>query len=249
MTKYIIPNLRNACRVLRLLSEQGAGLPLAEITRRLEIPRTTALRIVTTLSVEGMVEQAGKSFVLGPSLIQLGTRALENLDLRTIAIPVLRELSQRTQETAHLAVPTGDKALLLEVCDSPLPVRVASRPGTLADIHCSATGKVFLSFCHEDLAAFLQDKELIRRTENTKTTLAQLLIETERTRERGYAVDEEEYSLGVRCLAAPIRNSFGKVIAAVGITASASSFTKRLIPSVARDVTTAALTISKTLGG
>ncbi|MFH0947084.1 MAG: IclR family transcriptional regulator [Planctomycetota bacterium] len=248
MTKYIIPNLRNACRVLTLLSEQRAGLPLADIARRLEIPRTTALRIATTLTAEGIVEQVGRRYVLGPMLIQLGTRAMENLDLRTIAIPVLRELSRETQETAHLAVPAGDKALLLEVCDSPLPVRVASRPGTLADIHCSATGKVFLAFRHDDLAEFLEGKELIRRTENTRTTVEQQQEEAERTRERGYAVDNEEYSLGVRCLAAPVYDSFGKVVAAIGITASTSSFSKRLIPAVARSVTTAASSISKTLG-
>ncbi len=247
--KYIIPNLRNACRVLRLLSREGSGMPLATIARSLEIPRTSALRILTTLHAESMVDQVDRSYVLGPALIRLGTRALENLDVRTIAIPVLQELSHETVETSHLAVPTGDAALLLEVCDSPHPVRVASRPGTLADIHCSATGKVFLAHRVEDLVRFLDGRELVRRTPNTLTTLEELSAEAERIRERGYAIDEQEYREGIRCLAAPIRDALGEVVAAIGITASTTSFTRRRIKAVARTVRSAAERISTTLGG
>ncbi|MEW6074113.1 MAG: IclR family transcriptional regulator [Planctomycetota bacterium] len=247
--RYAIPNLRNACRVLRLLAEEGGGLPLAAIVRRLAIPRTTALRILSTLSGEGLLDRRGKHYVLGTGLIRLGTRALESTDVRTVAIPVLYDLSQATQETAHLAVPSADQSLLLEVCDSPHPVRVASRPGTLADIHCSATGKVFLAFHVSDLAAFLAGRELARRTPNTMTAYAELAAEVERIRARGYAVDEEEHSRGVRCLAAPICNAFGTVVAAIGITASTSTFPRRRTKAVASEVTAAAARVSALLGG
>ena len=248
MDKYIIPNLRNACRVLKLLSEERSGKTLAAVTRELEIPRTTALRILTTLHAEDMVASVGKDYVLGTALIQLGLRALESVDVRTVAIPVLRDLSNETRETSHLAALSGDKALLLEVCDSPHPVRVASRPGTLADIHCSATGKIFLAFQIVDLREFLRDKTLRSRAPNTMTTLEELEEAVLEIRENGYAVDEEEYSEGVRCLAAPVRNSLGNVVAAVGITASTATFTKRRIKPVAGTVVAAANRISVALG-
>lgn len=249
MEKYIIPSLRNACRVLKLLTEEGAGMALAEIGRRLEIPRTTALRILSTLHAEGMVDQRGREYVLGADLIRLGARALDGVDVREAAIPVLRDLSRETEETAHLAIRSGDKALLLEVCDSPHPVRVASRPGTLADIHCSATGKVLLAFQFASVRELLDGVELEARTPRTMTSVEALEEESRRVREAGFAVDEEEYSPGVRCLAAPIRNSFGEVIAAVGITASTTSFTRRRIKPVSRSVMAAAERISRTMGG
>lgn len=248
MDKYIIPNLRNACRVLKLLSRERSGKTLAAVTRELEIPRTTALRILTTLHAEDMVSLVGKDYVLGTALIQLGIRALESVDVRTVAIPVLQDLSSETRETSHLAVLSGDRALLLEVCDSPHPVRVASRPGTLTDVHCSATGKVFLAYQVTDLREFLNGKPLASRAPNTLTTVEELEREVLAIRDRGYAVDEEEYAEGVRCLAAPVRNSYGEVVAAVGITASTASFTRRRIKSVAGTVMGAADRISTALG-
>jgi DNA-binding IclR family transcriptional regulator len=249
MDKYVIPNLKNACRVLKRLTEEPGGMSVAEVTRQLKIPRTTALRILHTLRGEGMVDLHERNYRLGPELIRLGARALEGVDVRTAAIPVLAQLANETRETSHLAVRSGDKALLLEVCDSPHPVRVASRPGTLTDIHCSATGKVLLAYQVDDLHALLGGKELVARTPNSRTTIEGLEEEIRRVRECGYAIDEEEYSPGVRCLAAPIRDSLGAIVAAIGITAGTSSFTKRRIKSVARTVIAAAERVSATLGG
>ncbi len=250
MEKYIIPSLRNACRVLKLLTDEETGMTLAEINRRLGIPRTTALRILTTLHSEGMVDQKGREYFLGASLIRLGVRALDGVDVRGAAVPVLQDLSRETEETAHLAVRSENKALLLEVCDSPHPVRVASRPGTLTDIHCSATGKVLLAFQFENVRELLGDAPVLEsRTPGTLTTIELLEAETRRVRELGFAIDEEEYSPGVRCLAAPIRDSRGDVIAAIGITASTASFTRRRIKPVSRAVIAAAERISAALGG
>ena len=101
--RYVIPNLRNACRILKLLGRQPDGLKAAELARALGIPVTTTLRIMATLHLEGLARKSDGRFGLGPVLIQLGTAALDGVELRTLAQPLLQKLSAATDETALLA--------------------------------------------------------------------------------------------------------------------------------------------------
>ena len=249
MKQYVIPNLKKACDVLVALSQDSRGMSIAEISGQLDIPRTTTLRILSTLCAEGMTAKRDARYYLGDTLVRVGLRALAELDIRTVCAPVLRELADSTGETAHLAVLSGDHALILDVCDSPHPLRVASRPGTLAQLHCSATGKVLCAFSDTGaLEALLKNKEFERRTPHTLTSKAALKNEAVVTRTRGYAIDEEEYHPGVRCLAAPVRDARGAVVAAVGITGSASRFTRNKIESFSATVIKASDQVSRGLG-
>src|SRR5690606_28037452 len=110
---------------------------------------------------------------------------------------------------------------IVAVQDSPHPLRAASRPGFLADLHCSSTGKTFLAFLHQDrLSELYKTAKLNKRTAHTLTTLNEIRRETELIRKRGYSLDDEEFNLGVRCLAAPVYSADGTVAAAIGITAA-----------------------------
>lgn len=247
--RYVIPNLRNACRILKLLGQHTDGLRAADLARELEIPVTTTLRIMATLHLEGMVRKDDGRFELGPALIQLGHTALDGTEIRELARPVLQKLTGTTDETSHLAIPCDNRSLIVEVQDSPHPLRAASRPGFLAELHCSSTGKTFLSFLYQDrLQEFFGDHRPTRRTPHTAQTVAELKREVAATRKRGYALDDEEFNLGVRCVAAPVRASDGRVVAAIGITASTVRFTKERIPEMAGAVTTAAGELSRLLG-
>ena len=249
MNKYTIPNLKKACDVLKALSKETQGLSLPEISEQLDIPRTTALRILSTFCDEGMTKKVDTRYCLGDSLIRLGLCALAELDIRTICAPVLRDLADKTGETAHLAVLSGDKALILEVCDSPHPLRVASRPGALATLHCSATGKVMIAFSKNGaLEAPLEKLELARQTSNTITDIAALHKEMSVIRARGYALDDEEYHTGVRCLAAPVWDAAHNVVAAIGITGTASRFTRDKVAQFSEFVIAAAEDVSRSLG-
>lgn len=249
MNKYHIPNLGKACKVMELTGDSPGGLTLKEITHALEIPRTTALRITQTLLDAGfLVESDNGKLALGTTLVQLGVKALDNLDIRSFARPVLKQLAQETGESCHLAVLNGEKTMLVEVADSSRPVRIAARPGTLVDLHCSSTGKVFLAFQIAEPAKFIQRLDLTAHTQNTAATPEAVLAGIEQTRAQGYAMDEEEYLPGVRCIAAPVTNAFGKTIAAVGITASTSTFTKAKIRTMADRIKTAAAEISADMG-
>lgn len=248
--RYVIPNLRNACRILKLLGRSREGYKVADLARELDLPVTTTLRIMSTLTLEGFARKHDGRFELGSILIQLGNSALAGTEIRELALPVLGRLTQRTDETAHLAIPCDDRSLIVAVQDSPHPLRAASRPGFLAELHCSSTGKSFLAFLHFNRLGELypQGAKPTKRTPHTQTTLSEIRREAELTRKRGYSLDDEEFNPGVRCVAAPIRGSDGTVVAAIGITASTVRFTRDRIPEMAAAVTEAAREISEQMG-
>jgi len=249
LERYVIPNLRNACRIMKLLAGSADGAKAADIARVLGIPVTTTLRIMATLQLEGYARKVAGRFELGPVLIHLGNASLAGVEIRDAALTVLQKLTADTVETAHLAIPCDDRALIIAVQDGPHPLRVASRPGYLADLHCSSTGKIFLAYLHRDrLDELFGGKPPLRRTANTQVTVEAIRREADLTRKRGYSFDNEEYHPGVRCVAAPVFASDGTVVAAIGITAAVVRFPKERIPAVASRVTEAAASLARNLG-
>ncbi|WP_221029287.1 IclR family transcriptional regulator [Actomonas aquatica] len=247
--KYIIPNLRNACRVLKLIGQENRGYKITELAKPLGIPSTTALRITTTLQAEGLLRRENGLYFLGPVLIHLGSRTLADTELRDLAFPVLEKLSHTTAETAHLALPCDDRSLIAAVCDSPHPLRAASSPGTLTDLYASATGKVFLAFLHRDRIGDIINRFPPKpRTSKSLTTLAELEAAADETAMRGFGLDDEEFNHGVRCLAAPVVGPQGEVVAAMGITAATLRFSSDRIPEIAAKVMGAASELSRLIG-
>lgn len=249
MNQYTIPNLVKATTILRLLSSHPEGLTAVSLEKQANVPRTTAFRILKTLLYVGMVQKKGNAFVAGPGLVEIGLNILNQLEIRQLAIPVLKELTERTGHTSHLAMPSGARSLIVEVCDSPHPVRAASRPGASVSMHCSSTGKVFLSYLHaHELAEHLGTDPLEARTANTLVNLEDLQEMTQEVLRRGYAIDDREYHDDIRCLAAPVYNLNNQVVAAMGITAPITHFQKAKIPAVGQIVMNCALKLSEKLG-
>jgi IclR family acetate operon transcriptional repressor len=247
--RYVIPNLKNACRVLKLLREHPAGLKAADLARALGIPVTTTMRIATTLQLEGLVQKIDGRYALGPVLIYLGNAALAGTDIRRIALPILKQLAADSSETAHLAVPCNERSLIIAVEESPHPLRVASSVGFLTDLHSSSTGKVFLAYVfNKQYAQFKAAESPYKHTEHTLTRRSEIEREIERIRARGYAVDDEECHIGVRCVAAPIYSPTGSVLAAIGTTASTVRLTEKRLPEMASKVIAAANEVSSLLG-
>jgi len=246
---YIIPSLKNSISILEILSN-NSELTLQEISSKTSIPKTTVFRILYTLEQEGVIEKREDKYKIGFFIIKLGMAALSKMELRNIAIPFLYDLSIKLGETSHLAVLSDRKSLIIEVCDSPHPLKISSRPGTMVSLHCSATGKVLLVFtigC-ENIDKYFSDIELEKRTEKTITSISELKKEAQKILNQGFAVDNEEYYDNVRCLAAPIKNAFGKTVAAIGITATTFRFKPEMIPYVSKEVTKTAVELSKKLG-
>jgi DNA-binding IclR family transcriptional regulator len=248
MDRYRIPSLARACEALELFVEADAPLSSSEVARRLNTPRTTALRILMTLCEQGLLSRSGNDFEPGSALFRLGIRALSTHRLRRFAIPILQRLAGVLRETTQLVTLAGTEALVLEVAEGPRLVRIAQGAGALLELHSSAGGKVLLTYALRSRLPDLVAKGLAVRTPNTLTTLHDLEAETGRIRSLGYAVDDEECYEGVRCLAAPVWDATGGTRAALGVIASASTFTRRQNAEFAQHVVAAARELSDAMG-
>jgi DNA-binding IclR family transcriptional regulator len=195
-----------------------------------------------------LLSRRGNDFEPGSRLFRLGIRALSSVRLRKFAAPLLQVLAERTGETTQLVTLSGAHGLVLDVCEGPRLVRIAQGPGTIVALHCTATGKVLLAFVLRSRLEQMVAQGLPARTPNTLTTLVELEAEVDRILRLGYAVDDEECYEGVRCLAAPVWDASGGARAAIGVIASASTFTRRQNQDVATHVLRAAGELSSALG-
>jgi len=249
MNNYLIPNLVKACEVLSALAERPDGISSAEVEALVDVPRTTAFRILKTLGSEGMAEKRGKLFFSGASLVQIGLNSLRSMEIRSLSIPLLSRLAAQADFTAHLAIPNGWQSLILEVHDSPHPVRVASRPGATVPLYCSSTGKIFLAFRYEhELEKYFAMTSLKKNTNNTIITLSEMQIEAERIRRNDFSVDNQEFHEDIWCLASPVRDSGGRVVAAIGVTGPATQADGQKKTDICTHVKKAAKELSSKLG-
>jgi DNA-binding IclR family transcriptional regulator len=248
-TKYGIPTLSRAIKIIELLSTSENGLTLNEIETALHIPKTTAFRILRTLQSEEWVEKELDCFSTGQRMIQFGLLALSKIELKKLAPPHLDKLSKLTGETSHMGVLYNNQVLIVDVCEGPKHIKISSRPGSLVAAHCSSLGKILLSAMNEDnLDLFANSCRFSKLTQNTITELEKLKKELDLVRSQGYSVDNMEYFDNVRCIAAPVRNAGGEIIAAIGVTAVTVSLKKNMVPSVAKVVKQIATEFSKEMG-
>ncbi|MBN2651749.1 MAG: IclR family transcriptional regulator [Spirochaetales bacterium] len=225
MEKYTIPNLKNACKLLKIISESNQPLCASELRTKLDIPHTTLTRILGSLCSEGFIDREGNLYKAGNNLIYCGLKALNNTNIKKLSRSYLEQISTQLKETAHIAIPDQDKAMIIDVFDSPNPLHVASRPGTRVDLYCSSTGKIFLSSkSKEELNEYVQVTKMKKMTDKTIISKKELATEIDKIRSQGYSIDDEEYSIGIRCIAAPIFNADGEICAAIGITAPRTTF-------------------------
>ena len=247
--KYGIPTLSRAIKIIELLCASENGLTLNEIETALSIPKTTAFRILRTLQNEEWVGRKLDCFSTGQRMIQFGLLALSKIELKKLAPPFLDKLSKLTGETSHMGVLYHNQVLIVDVCDGPKHIKISSRPGSLVAAHCSSLGKILLSSMGEDsLDLFTKGCSLEKLTQNTITDTEKLKKELDLVRSQGYSVDNMEYHDNVRCIAAPVRNADGEVVAAIGVTAVSVSLKKDMVPSVAKVVKQIASEFSKEMG-
>jgi IclR family KDG regulon transcriptional repressor len=229
-----IQSLARGLKIMELMAASAEGVGVTELADQLGIDKSSVSRLVQTLANYGFAEQDSTSrrYRLGPQVVRLSRSLLTRMPLRDEAKPFLRELVDRTGECAHLAILAQDQALYIDQVESPASLRVTTGVGTLAPLHCTALGKCLLAFGNH-LA--LPD-DLPRFTPRTITDLDTLRAHLEQTRRQGYAVDDEEYDYGVRCVAAPVRDYRGKVIGAIGISGPAGRMSLDRISEYARIV-------------
>ncbi len=237
--------------ILEAVAHRPAGLTNADISRKLDIPKSSASYILRTLERHGYLRRdldTGK-YRLGVKVLSLGQGALTGVDVRQVGLPHLRQLVEHSQLTAHLAILDGDEAVYIEKVDAPGFIKMDTWVGKRMEIYSTAVGKSVVAYLPEDkVERLLHSRGMKRRTPKTITSISRLLRDLQIVRERGYAVDDEENSLGVRCVAAPIFNGEGQVEASVGMSGTLSQMTPEMLPKMAELVKDAARRISQQLG-
>jgi len=239
-----------AFSILDLVCEKDTGgTSLAEVSNHLHVSKSTAHRYLTTLEELDVVRRDDNDgFSLGPKLIELTGAFLSNHDLRNEGQSFLEKLAAQTEETVHLAIPSGDEVVYIAKVDSSHSVRMASHIGALNPMHCTALGKAILAHYPPDRVEEIIAKGLPKRTSHTLTTPERLLDELERVRIQGLATDDQENELGVRCTGAPIFDYTGKVIGAISVSGPAGRITKERSIEMGPLVKEAALEISRRMG-
>jgi DNA-binding IclR family transcriptional regulator len=206
-----------------------------DVAEHLGVHPTTALRILHTLLAWRMLNRRPDgSYRLGAAVIELGHRALEAVDIRDIAQPFMRQIHEATGETVHLALLENDHVVYIDKIESQHPVRMYSRIGLVAPLHCTGVSKAILAFLDDEQRVGVVAKaDFTAYTAHTLTTPETLLADLALSRERGYALDDEEHELGIRCVAAPILHADGSVAASVSVsTAGARVDRERLLSYV-----------------
>jgi IclR family KDG regulon transcriptional repressor len=251
----LVQTIERTALILETLGHYPGGLSLGELSEKVEFPKGTTHRLLTSLAYFDFIrqDQGSKHYHLGFKLVELGNHLLNHIDLRKEAHPYLIGLSNEVQETVHLVVLDLDKALYIDKVDLHSRrggLQMVSSLGSRIPLHCTAVGKVLLAYLPEtDADVIIQNFNPVQRTRNTITDPSGLKQHIKMVREKGYAIDDEENEEGVRCVAAPIRNQIGEVVAAMSVSGPTTRITiEKIDDSLKSRVTETAIRISRKLG-
>jgi DNA-binding IclR family transcriptional regulator len=247
---YKVQALDRAFAVLDLLAESDTPLGLAQVALSLQLHKSTAHRFLMVLERHRMVERTpGGKFRLGLRLFDFGNRAIEQYDLRERAQPHLRRLVAETEETAHLCILEGAHVIYIDKIEPTRSVRMITRVGASNPVHCTSVGKAILAFLPEErVNEVLRRTRFERFTQRTISTAEALRVEIEKTRRRGYAVDDEELEEGLRCIAVPVLDAQRLPVAAVSVSGPSFRVTAQKLPSIANHLLQCVRGISVDMG-
>jgi len=240
-----------AVKVLRAFEEGAGEVSVAELARRLGMPVATVYRLVGELERGGLLQRnvATGRYKLGPVMVRLGRRGLEELGLGDAVRAVMVSLQAETGEGVTMAVRYGNWAMYIHQVESRHVLRADLQVGSLVPLHCTAVGKVLLAGSElEEVRRVARETGLPRYTERTITTLAELEVELVFTRARGYSIDNEEFLEGVRCIGAPVLGPGGSVIAAMAVTGPTQRMTDEIMKRLRGRLISAARQASELAG-
>ena len=205
----------------RVLAQQDSGLSFSEIVKINNLPKSSAHRILNLLVDMGYLvfDQNTKKYRGSLKIAKLGASVIENIDLRSVARPYLQRLHEMTGHTCHLGIINGSRGVYLDKIEPrTYGIRLFSTIGKDFPLHCTAMGKTLLAFSETALKSQILRRKLDSFTEYTITDPTILADELEKIRKNGYAIDREEITRGIVCVAAPIINHQNEVVASVSVT-------------------------------
>jgi len=245
--------VERALNILEATAQRREGLNNSEISRRLAIPKSSASYILRVLDRRGYLRrdvQTGR-YRLGLKVLSLGKDAQAGVDLAgvnlvDVALPFMRGLSEKIGMTVHLAVLDQGEAVYVEKVEAPGFFKVNTWVGRRMYLHSTSVGKALLAWMPKaEAEAILRQQGLKKRTPKTIISVPRLVAELERVRQLGHAVDDEENSLGARCLGAPIFDAGGNVAAALGVSGTLTQTDENNLPRIVEALKDAARKISR----
>ncbi|GIN63348.1 IclR family transcriptional regulator [Robertmurraya siralis] len=246
-----VQSVDRALTILEILQENSKGLGVTDLAKQLHVSKSTAHRLLMSLLKKGFVQKDMETdkYLLGLKLIEFGQNVSENLDIRKLASGYLHELVEISGETAHLAILDNNEIVYIDKIESSATIRMYSKIGKRAPLHCTGIGKAVLAFLPEEkIKQIIDENGLKKFTDKTITDKEEMLAHLSEIKRRGYSIDDEEHELGINCAAAPILNHKGEVVAGISVAGPLMRISKEKLSRIAKEVLRVSQEISRLLG-
>lgn len=245
-----VQSIDRAVSILKCFSKQRKEMKLSEIADELSLNKSTVHGIISTLKYNGLIDQDEETqkYRLGLYLMKLGDTVASSIDIRDIAHPIIKEVSQQLNETVHLSKLDGDELIYLDKVESNQSMRIFTTIGSRMPAYCTGMGKAMLAYIDDEKINNLLSDALEPMTEYTITDKNELLKRLADIREKGYAMDNEENSIGLRCIAAPIFDHKGNAKYAISVSGPTVRMTDKRMENIISIIKDSARKISYKLG-
>lgn len=238
-------------RIIELLSE-FQEMTVTELSQQLQMNKSSIHRLLSTLVEYNYAEKnpLDKKYRLTSKFFEIGSRSRGLVTLGDAAISVMEKLAEETRETINLAILDKGEAVYIKKIESPQPLRMDLQVGTRLPPNCTSLGKALIAYLSQDgLKEILSGPTMAKKTSKSITDLRRLKAELSRVREIGYAIDDEEYSLGIRCVSAPVWGAGHTVVGALSVAGPSLRMTDRELKRYAQLVIQGAQEITRYLTG
>ena len=246
-----VQSLARAFSIMEEIARNRDGIGLAELSKRVGLHNSTTFHLVKTMVSLGYVRQMkdSKRYRIGRPLFALAASALDEVEMVSLATPILEELSRETGESAHFSVRLGDAVVVLARTGGKGAFQLTDRAGAIRPAHCTALGKIMLAaLASEQLEQFLARADLRAHTPKSIISAEALRREIAEVRRLGVAIDDGEFDPEVRCAALPVRDFSGQVVGAIGISGPVWRLSIEALQKRARRMRTAADRLSEEFG-
>ena len=246
-----VQSIGRAFAIIEEIARNRDGIGLADLSKRVGLHNSTTFHLVKTMVSLGYVRQMKdlKRYRIGRPLFALAASALDEIEMTSLATPVLDELARTTGESAHFSVPMGDAVVVLARTSGPGAFQFTDRVGVVRPAHCTALGKIMLAaLAPAQFEHYLKRAELKPNTPKSITSTERLAREIAEVRRTGLAIDDGEFDAEVRCAAVPVRDFTGRTIGAIGISGPVWRLSIEALQKRARGVRAAADRLSAEFG-
>lgn len=247
----LVQSVDRTLTILEALSDYSDGIGITEISELVNLHKSTVYRLLSTLIYKGYVvqEEESKKYKITLKLFELGSKKVDKLDLVKISKPYAKMLMERVNEVVHLIIREETDIVYIDKVETNNTISMASRIGKRNKMYCTATGKAMLAFLpDEEVLKVWNSSKIVKLTKNTITDFIVFKKELQKINVSGYAIDDEENEIGVKCVGVPIFNMSGNVVGAISVSGPITRITDNNIDFISKEVIKCGNLISNEMG-